>query len=466
MSIDSVLSRIDNDFEQFRLVLDGLARIPSISAEPPPSPALRRSAEACRDAMTAVGLRSAQVLDLPGAHPYAYGEWLEAPSAPTLLLYAHHDVQPTGRDERWLSPPFQPEVRDGRMYGRGVVDDKAGFVTHLAAISAWLKAAGRLPCNVKFIVEGEEECGSEHLAEFLQQHAAMLKADCILLTDTANLDTGIPSLTTRLRGLVAVNVTVRGLRGPLHSGMWGGPIPDPVMALAKILARLVDDLGEVAIPGFWDDVLPPAPPEIEALKALPFDEAGFRRDAGLLPTARFSGDPGVSVYEKLWFRPVLSINGLISVPVKGAANQITDCASARVSVRLVPKQDPRRCLRLLASALRRDPPWGVEVEVEELSAAGAWSTVPEGPAFDAAARAMEAGFGRPCTFIGCGGSIPFVEPFAAVLGGVPALLLGLEDPACAAHAENESLHLGDWRKSMRAAAYLYAELASSLHSRK
>ncbi|MBJ93035.1 MAG: dipeptidase [Rickettsiales bacterium] len=462
MSLSAVLARIDENFAHFVEKLDSFSRIPGISAEPAPSPALADSAARVCEMMREVGLLGVRVMELEGAHPYAYGEWLQRPGAPTLLLYAHHDVQPTGRDERWLSPPFEPEIRDGRMYGRGVVDDKAGVLSHLAAIAAWMQETGALPCNVKFIVEGEEETGSEHLEEFLAAHAELLAADCILLTDTANLDTGIPSITTRLRGLVGADIKVRGLKGPLHSGMWGGPVPDPVMALVKILARLTDAEGEVAIPGFWDEVREPSPEQREQLNSLPFDAADFKRDAGMLEGMEFSGSPSATVYEKLWFRPVLSINGLISVPVDGASNQITDSAQARVSIRLVPDQDPERCRDLLVEALRAEPPFGVEVEVEPGPAAIWWSTEAQGPAFEAAARAMELGFDKPCTFIGCGGTIPFVTPFARVLGGIPAVLLGLEDPACAAHAENESLHLGDWRKGMRATAALYEELREVL----
>ena len=462
MSVATVLARIDANFDHVVELLDELSRIPGISAEPAPSPALAASAAKVCEMMAEVGLENVRVMELDGAHPYAYGEWLHRDEAPTLLLYAHHDVQPTGRDERWLSPPFEPQIRDGRMYGRGVVDDKAGVLSHLAAIAAWMHEDGALPCNVKFLVEGEEETGSAHLEEFLAEHADLLAADCILLTDTANLDTGIPSVTTRLRGLVGADIKVRGLKAPLHSGMWGGPVPDPVMALVKILARLTDDDGEVAIAGFWDEVEEPSEAARAQLAALPFDAAAFRRDAGMLEGMSFSGAAGATVYEKLWFRPVLSINGLISVPVEGASNQITDGAQARVSVRLVPNQDPERCRQLLVDALSADPPFGVEVEVIPGPAAPWWSTEPVGPAFEAASRAMELGFGRPCTFIGCGGTIPFVTPFSKVLGGIPAILLGLEDPACAAHAENESLHLGDWRKGMKATAALYAELREVL----
>lgn len=462
MSHDDVLQAVERRFEHFLTVLTELARIPSMSQDPPPSPPMRTMAEAVVAQMAAVGLRNTAVLELEGAHPYAYGEWLERPGAPTLLLYAHHDVQPIGRPERWLSPPYEPTERDGRLYGRGVVDDKAGVVTHLAAIDAWLRTTGSLPCNVKFIVEGEEEVGSDHLEAFLSAHAARLQADCIVLTDTANLDTGIPSITTRLRGLVGAVITVAGLDHPLHSGMWGGPVPDPVMALVRILARLVDEHGDPAIPGLMERVRVPSTKERAALDALPFDAQGFQRDAGFLPGVRFSGHPSATAYEKLWYRPSLTINGLHSALPREAPNQLTDRAEARITLRIVPDIVPEEAMRLLTAAILADPPFGVSVTVEPESAGWWWATDAEGPAFDAAARAMEAGYGTPCTFIGCGGSIPFVNPFARVLGGVPALLLGLEDPICNAHGENESLHLGDWKKGIRSAAVLYAELERAL----
>lgn len=465
MTTTAALQAVEARFDHFLSVLCDLSRIPSMSQDPPPSPPMRQMAEAVVEAMRRVGLKGCRVLELEGAHPYAYGEWLEAEGAPTLLLYAHHDVQPIGRPERWLSPPYEPTERDGRLFGRGVVDDKAGVVTHLAAIDAWFRTTGRLPCNVKFIVEGEEEVGSDHLEAFLSTHAAMLQADCIVLTDTANLDTGIPSITTRLRGLVGAVVTVEGLDHPLHSGMWGGPVPDPVMALVRILARLVDEFGDPTIPGLMERVRPPSAREKAGLEALPFDAEAFQRDAGFLPGVRFSGSPAATVYERLWFRPSLTINGLHSAPPRQAPNQLTDRAEARLTLRIVPDLVPEVALQLLTDAITADPPFGVKVTVEPESPGWWWATDAEGPAFEAAARAMEQGYGRPCTFIGCGGSIPFVNPFARVLGGVPALLLGLEDPICNAHGENESLHLGDWKKGMRSAVVLYDELRLALQSK-
>jgi acetylornithine deacetylase/succinyl-diaminopimelate desuccinylase-like protein len=458
--MDQALAYIDERFDAFLESLKELARIPSISADAERGADLRASAEAVRAQMTAAGLEHAEVIELEGAPPYVYGEHLHAPGRPTLLLYAHHDVQPPGRASHWKTPAFEPTMRaDGRLYGRGVVDDKAGVVTHLAAIEACLRTAGRLPVNVKMIVEGEEESGSDHLGAFLAAHKQRLQADVIVLTDTANLDAGVPSLTYRLRGLASVELEVAGLDHPLHSGMWGGPVPDPVQAMAKILATLTDDDGRIAVPGIYDQVAAPTELERGALAALPFDEAKFRADAGMAAGLALAGERGFSVYEKLWLRPCLGVIALEASPIKGSSNQIVPSARARISVRLVPDMDPARTLELLEAHLHRVAPWGVTVRTRAESGSPAWGCAPEGPAFEAAKRALARGFGHDVALIGAGGSIPFVGPFAEAFGGAPALLVGLEDPICNAHAENESLNLDDWKKAMKAAIHLYDELS-------
>lgn len=443
-------------------VLDDLiafARIPSISTAKPPDPACRKSAEYAVSMLRKAGLENCRLLELDGAHPYAYGEWLHAEGAPTLLLYAHHDVQPPGRPARWLSPPFEPTQRNGRLYGRGVVDDKAGAMIHVAALRAWMKAHGSLPVNVKFLIEGEEEIGSEHLPEFLKTHLDLLRADVIVLTDTANLETGIPSLTVGLRGLTGARITVTSLTKRIHSGMWGGPIPDPNMAMAKILARLVDEHGRVTIPGLKEMVRKPTKRERQALDKLPFKAKRFAEQAGLAKGVKLLDQKGTSIYEQLWWRPSVTIVALESQPLEGSSNQIIDSVSARVSLRLVPDMDPKKAEKLLVRFLQKDPPLGVKVDVEGEGAATWWVTDPTGPAFDAARKALKSGYGKPVAHIGCGGTIPFVKPFADAFGGAPVLCLGLEDPICDAHGENESLHLGDFEKGIRSAVHLYAELA-------
>ena len=323
---------------------------------------------------------------------------------------------------------------------------------------AWIESGERLPVNLKIIVEGEEEIGSEHLATFLRTHSERLSADVLVLSDTANLERGLPSLTTSLRGLVNVDVRVKALDHPVHSGMWGGPVPDATGALARILGRLFDDDGAIAIPDFESDVPPLSQKARSNLEALPLDVAAFRNDVGMLDSTQLLGRPDSEIFERLWFRPSLSIVALEGMPLAEAGNQLIAEAAARVGVRIAPGQDPDAMRTRVIRFLEKDPPWGVRVEVEAEAAVGGWAIEPSGAAFEAAERALAAGYGRDPVYIGCGGSIPFVAPFAEVLGGVPALLLGLEDPICNAHGENESLDLEDFAKALRAATHLFAEL--------
>lgn len=456
-ALDHLEQRFDSHLDR----LAGLVRIPGVSADPPPQRALADSARAVVEAMRDAGLERCEVIEFSDAHPYAYGEWLHAEGAPTVLLYGHHDVQPPGRSDRWQTPPFEPSVREGRMYGRGAVDDKAGVMMHVAAIEAWLAGTGRLPVNVKLIVEGEEEVGSTHLEAFLEAHQQRLAADAIVLTDTANLDTGIPSLTTSLRGLAGAMVEVRALRQPLHSGMWGGPVPDPVMALCRAIAELTEPDGRPIAP-LREGLRPRSAAERRELEALPFDEARFGEQAGLVEGAELVGNPQVPPLARIWREPSVTVIALEASPIEGSSNQIVDGARARISVRTAPDQDPDRIQDVLVAHFESHVPWGLETTITREATANWWITEAEGPAFDAALRAMEAGYGRPAERIGCGGTIPFVEPFARVLGGIPALLTGVEDPPCNAHSENESLHIGDWKKGTRAAVHLYAELAGAL----
>jgi acetylornithine deacetylase/succinyl-diaminopimelate desuccinylase-like protein len=459
---EAALAALEERFDATVDDLCALARIPGVSAAGFPAAELDRSARAVAELLRKAGLERVELLELPGAHPYVVGEWLRAgQGAPTALIYAHHDVQPPGRPEKWGSPPFEPTRRaDGRLYGRGVVDDKAGLMVHVAALGACLAAHGRLPCNVKLIVEGEEEIGSPNLAAFLRAQRERLQADVIVLSDTANLDAGLPSLTTSLRGLVVADVRVRALDHPLHSGMWGGPLPDAATALVRILARLLGANGAIAIPGIYDDVRPLEREERARLARLPFDESVFRAQSGLVHGAALAGEPEFTPYERLWLRPSIAVTALDATPIAGSANRLMEEAGARVGLRLAPSQDAQRAASLLADFLRAEPPHGVEVSVFVESAANGWETRPDGAAFAAAGRALAAGFGREPAFIGCGGSIPFVGPFAEVLGGAPALLLGLEDPICNAHGENESLNLDDFRKAARAAVHLAFEVST------
>jgi len=458
-NLKAALKYLDGHVDDFKRTLVDLSRIPSISAQGFPPAEVRRSAEAVADTLREAGLENVQVLEIPDAHPYAYGEWLRQSGAPTILLYGHHDVQPPGRPEKWLSPPFEPTERKGRLYGRGTADDKAGVMAHVAAVASYLKSSGSLPCNVKFLVEGEEEIGSGNLGRFLEKYRGMMAADFIVLSDTANFDTGVPALTYQLRGIVQVDVEVQCLEHPLHSGMWGGPVPDPVQVLCRLIASLRGKKGELDVPGLYKDVARPDKKQRKRLRKLPFSEKKFKKEGALLEGVKLAGEKGYSVYEQLWTRPSLTVIAMESHPILGSSNQIVDSARARLSLRTVPDMDGQKAGMLLINKLVSEAPHGARFTARITGSTPWWTTDPEGPAFEAARRALKAGFKKDTAMIGAGGSIGFVQPFADLLGGAPCLLMGVEDPACNAHSENESLHLEDWVKCMRSAVHLYDELS-------
>ena len=455
----AALRAVEDRFGEFEDVLCELVRVPGVSAAGYPPDDLRHSAVVTGDVLRRLRLENVELLEIPGAPPYVYGDWLHAPGAPTVLVYGHHDVVPPGPAEKWTSPPFVPVERKGRLYGRGTADDKGGFLAWVAAASAYLGAARRLPVNLKLLVEGEEEVGSVHLPALLERHRSKLDADVVVLSDTYNFAAGIPALTWQLRGLVQVDVEVTCLDRPVHSGDFGGAVPDSVRILCRLLDGLRGDDGRIDVPGLYRRVVRATPSVRRRLRRLPFSEAAFRRGAGMLRGTKLVRERGVSVYEQLWTRPSLTVIAIEAHPLHGSSNQILDSARARLSLRTVPNMDSEEAGRLLVRKLTTKPPAGAIVSARIVRSSPWWTTEPGGPAFEAAMRALGKGYGRKPVLVGAGGSIGFVRPLSDAMR-VPCLLTGVEDPGCAAHSGDESLHLGDWKKAMRSAVHLYDELAS------
>ncbi len=370
-----------------RAELESLVRIPSISADPARNGDVNASAEATSELLRAAGIENIRVTGVEGSKPFVLGEWMHAgPDQPTVLFYAHHDVQPPGEVDNWKSDPFEPEERDGRLYGRGAADDKAGAVAHAHAVSAWLETAGGLPCNVRVLIEGEEEIGSPMLHAFLTADLDELRSDVMVLADAGNWDVGVPGLTYSLRGIAAADVELRVLDSPQHSGMVGGVIPDPVMALARVLTSLTNRYGDPAFAGAFDGLREPRPDERVAISGLDDRPDAFAQTMGVRPGVQLTGDPATTLHERLWLRPTITVIGIDGHPITGSSNQIVAPRPRALSMRLGPGQDPGRVIASLRAHIEQHVPWGLELQFRAFECAPAWETDPTGPAFDAARR--------------------------------------------------------------------------------
>ncbi|MBL8960901.1 MAG: dipeptidase [Gemmatimonadetes bacterium] len=452
--MSSLSNYLASNQARFRDELFAFLRIPSVSARSEHAGDLRACAAWLRENMQAAGLHTT-IHETPG-HPIVLGEWRGAGAgAPTVLVYGHYDVQPVEPLELWESPPFEPEIRDGRIYARGSVDDKGQLFLHIKAIEAHLATAGSLPCNVIVLAEGEEEVGSDNLAAFVEAQASHLACDGVVISDSAMFAPGQPSILSSLRGLAYFQIDLEGPSVDLHSGSYGGAVVNPAMALARILATFHDATGRVAIPGFYDAVREWEPEVRAQIRGLPFDDEHFRHEVG---ATALGGEAGWTTLERIWCRPTCEVNGLLSgYTGEGAKTVLPSKAMAKVSCRLVPDQTPSAIAELLRRHLAQVAPAGVRVQVTELHGGNPWRATLAGPLFDAGRRALERAFGKAPVIVGEGGSIPVVHDFTRVLGA-PVMLMGFGLPGENAHAPNEWMSDENFVKGTQAAAYLWEEL--------
>ncbi len=426
-------------------------RIPSVSARTEHAADVQRAAEFVRDALVASGMAS-EIIPTPG-HPIVLGEWRQAgPQAPTYLVYGHYDVQPAEPLELWESPPFEPTVRNGKLFARGSVDDKGQLYLHLKALEAHLKVRGTLPVNIVVVAEGEEEVGSDNLADFVKTNAKRLACDGVVISDSSMFAPGIPSILSSLRGLAYFQIDVEGPTVDLHSGSYGGAVVNPATALARIIASLHDANRHVAIAGFYDRVRTWPEAVLQQMRGLPFDEGHFRAETG---AESLGGEAAYSTLERIWTRPTCEVNGMLSgYTGEGAKTVLPSKAMAKVSCRLVPDQTPDEIEALMRDHVARVAPPEVRVTVTALHGGKPWRGELTGPLFDAGCRALEAAFGRAPVIVGEGGSIPVVGDFESILGA-PVLLMGFGLPGENAHAPNEWMSVENFEKGMRAVAALW-----------
>ncbi|MEN8234326.1 MAG: dipeptidase [Actinomycetota bacterium] len=426
-------SAVRSDFPRTRAELEELVRIPSISA-PGFDPAnVRKSAERIAELLDESGFSDVRLLEAEGAHPAIYGEIPAPEGAPTVLLYAHHDVQPPGPDEEWASTPFEPIERDGRLLGRGTADDKCGVVMHLAAIRAF---NGDVPVGVKIFMEGEEEIGSANLGAFLNEYRDLLTADVIVIGDAGNWREGTPALTTSLRGLVDCTIEVRTLNDAIHSGMFGGPIPDAITALSHVLASLHDDEGTVAVEGL----------ATSKSDGLDLTEAELREQAGTVEGLRLLGNGDVT--DRLWNKPAIAVLAIDAPPISHAINQLVPVARAKVSMRIAPGQSPSAALEALTGHLESAVPWGAQITITPGALGEAFELDSSDEASTAFKEAFGVAYGNDTVEIGVGGSIPFVAAFEEAYPDASILLTGVMDPTSRIHGPNESLSLADLEKGI------------------
>jgi len=452
--MQNIISYLESNKERYLKELTDFLSIPSVSSQSNHNNDTRKCAQWVADQMRTIGMQNVQIFETPG-HPIVCSEWMGAPGKPTILFYGHYDVQPVDPLNLWTSPPFQATIRGENLYARGSADDKGQVYIHFKAIEAYMKNSGKLPVNIKMIIEGEEEVGSANLEDFVKQHKALLKSDLVLISDSSMFKKGVPSVCYGLRGLAYMEVEVTGPDRDLHSGSFGGSVHNPIQALSELIASLHDKNGRVTIKGFYDDVRPLSKAERAAYKKLPWSDKAYAKDLGV---KQLYGEKSFTSLERVWARPTLECNGIWGgYTGEGAKTVLPSKAFAKISMRLVPDQNSGKAAELFEKHLKRIAPKTIDIKVNALHGGEAAITPIDSPGVKAAVAALEKGFGKKPLYQREGGSIPIVVQFKDILG-LDTVLLGFGLPDENAHAPDEHINLDNFFGGMRTSAHFYNEL--------
>ena len=447
--IKYIRDNMDNYIEELKEFL----RIPSISTLPESKKEVERCAKFVAGNLKKIGMSRVEIFKTEG-HPLVYAEWLGAPGKPTVLVYGHYDVQPVDPIELWITPPFEPTIKNGKIFARGATDDKGQVFVHFKSVEAFFKKEGSLPLNVKFIIEGEEEIGSENLSIFLKNNSGLLKCNAVLISDTSLYAAGVPTLTYGLRGISYFDVEMEGPNRDLHSGSFGGSVANPINVMAKVISKLHDKNGRVTIPGFYDDVLKLSKKERENFKALKLSDKEYAKDLGV---AELNGEKGFTTLERIWTRPTLDCNGIVGgFTGKGAKTIIPSKVTAKISMRLVPSQKADKITKQFTRFIKKLTPKTVKVEITKIHSGEGSITPIDSPANIAAAKAMEKAFGKKPVFVREGGSIPIVTDFSKRLKS-PVVLMGLGLDSENLHSPNEHFDLNHFQLGIMSSAYFLRE---------
>jgi len=453
--VKQITDYIDKNKNNYINELKDFLRIPSISTDPNNKEDINRCAQFVKSKLIDAGLNKVKVIKTK-RHPLVYGEWLKAKEKPTVLIYGHYDVQPVDPIDLWDTPPFEPTIRNNKIFARGATDDKGQAFMHIKSVEAYLKTIGKLPVNVKFIIEGEEEVGSSSLEQFIKENKKLLKCDAVLISDTALYDVGTPTLTYGLRGLAYMEVEVTGPSKDLHSGSFGGAIANPINILAEMINKLMDKNGKITIPAFYDDVVKITKKERDNFKKLNFSDKKFAKEVGV---AELKGEKGFSTLERLWVRPTLDCNGIIGGFTKeGAKTVLPSKVKAKISMRLVPNQNPKKISKAFTKYIKAITPKSVKVKVSDLHGAIPALTPLEDKATVAASNAMEKAFKKQIVYMREGGSVPIVPVFAKQLNA-PVVLMGLGLNTENLHSPNEHFNLNHFQLGIKSSAYFFDEFA-------